>query len=86
MLCQVFRSEKKRGAYLYLAHKKTLEDVPAELIQLLGQCVSVMHLDLSKRAKLASEDIEQVKANLTEQGYHLQMPPKDNVHVVNYGV
>ncbi len=85
MLCQVYRSEKKQGAYLYLAHGKTLEDIPEELNALLGHCVPVMQLNLAKRDKLASQDIELVKQNLADQGYHLQMPPKSAVQVIDYG-
>ncbi|MCB1581868.1 MAG: YcgL domain-containing protein [Marinicella sp.] len=85
MLCQVYRSEKKQGAYLYLAHGKTLADIPEELNALLGQCVQVMQLNLAKRDKLASQNIEVVKQNLKEQGYHLQMPPKAAVQVLEYG-
>lgn len=86
MNCHIFRSEKKQGAYLYLATEKTLADIPEELQVLLGQCVEVMQLDLSKHEKLATEDIEVVKNNLQNQGYHLQMPPKDSVGVINFGV
>lgn len=85
MNCVVFRSEKKQGAYLYLATDKTLEDLPEELSALMGQCVEVMKLDLAKRTKLATQDIELVKNNLEELGYHLQMPPKNLTGVISYG-
>ena len=86
MICSVFRSEKKQGAYLYLADKKALKDIPEDLQQLLGLCVEVMQLNLAERDRLATEDIERVKSNLKEQGYHLQMPPKNNTGVINYGI
>ncbi len=85
MICFVYRSEKKQGAYLYLSRDKTLDDVPEELQGLLGRCIQVMQLNLAKREKLASEDIKLVKENLVSQGYHLQMPPKDTTGVINYG-
>ncbi len=85
MICFIYRSEKKQGAYLYLARGKSLNDVPEELMISLGACVQVMQLNLAKRNKLASQDIEQVKENLQSQGYHLQMPPKITTGVVNYG-
>ncbi len=85
MICLVYRSEKKQGAYVYLAHKKSLSDLPQELLQLLGDCVQVMQLNLSERDKLASEDIAKVRDNLETKGYHLQMPPKVTTGVVNYG-
>ncbi len=85
MICEVFKSDKKPGAYLYLAQEKTLEEIPEELQKILGQCTQVMQLNLAQRDRLASEDIESVKKNLIEQGYHLQMPPKIT-GVLNYGV
>ncbi len=86
MKCVVLRSEKKQGAYLYLAHEMSPEDVPAELMSSLGVCVEVMQLDLSERQSLASQDIEQVKENLQTVGYHLQIPPKAFTGVINYRV
>jgi uncharacterized protein YcgL (UPF0745 family) len=86
VICFVYRSEKKQGAYLYLAREKTLDDVPEDLMNVLGKCVQVMQLDLAKRAQLASQDIELVKENLIEQGYHLQIPPKITTGVINYRV
>jgi len=86
MICNIFRSEKKQGAYLYLIQEKNWEDVPEDLQKILGQSTKVMQLDLSKHTKLASEDIKSVKENLVNQGYHLQMPPKITTGVVNYGV
>lgn len=86
MNCCIFRSEKKQGAYLYLATEKVFQDIPEELQALLGHCVEVMQLDLSNHAKLATQDIELVKVNLREFGYHLQMPPKDSIGVINFGV
>ncbi len=55
-------------------------------MSVLGECVQVMQLNLAKRNKLASQDIELVKQNLSDQGYHLQMPPKNHTGVINYGV
>lgn len=85
MICFVYRSKKKQGAYLYLSRDKTLEDMPEELRSLLGECIQVMQLNLAKRDKLASQDINTVKENLSTQGYHLQMPPKDVTKVIEYG-
>ena len=85
MICYIYRSNKKTGAYLYLARETQWDDLPEELVKLLGDCTKVMQLNLAKRDKLASEDIAKVRENLKGQGYHLQMPPRDAVNVVNYG-
>lgn len=85
MLCSIYRSKKKTGVYVYLANDKTWDDLPEELIKTLGHCELSMHLNLSKRDKLASEDINAVRKNLTEQGFHVQLPPKMTTQVINYG-
>ena len=74
MICQIYRSDTKVGMYLYLAHDKQMDDLPEELLKLIGKYTHAMELDLSKKTKLANEDIEKVKANLKEQGYHVQLP------------
>jgi uncharacterized protein YcgL (UPF0745 family) len=43
-----------------------------------------MELDLYKKDKLANEDIEKVKANLKDQGYHVQLPRDIVKNVINY--
>lgn len=86
MIAHIYRSEKKNGAYLYLAEDFDLAEIPSELAIMVGTCTKVMELDLAQRNQLASEKITTVKNNLKEQGYHLQMPPQASVGVVNYGV
>lgn len=85
MNCSVWRSNKKSGAYLYLAESHDWQDLPSELRHLLGACEQVMVLNLAERNKLATEDISTVKNNLQEQGYHLQMPPRNAAGVIHYG-
>jgi len=84
MICTVYRSNKKTGAYVYCAETMAPDKLPEELQALLGTCVSVMTINLATRDKLAREDIAQVRLNLEGQGYHLQMPPKDLTQVTDY--
>ncbi len=84
MKCTVYRSNKKLGAYVYCTEAVTPDKLPDELKTLLGACESVMTLDLAIRDKLGREDIAQVRLNLKDQGYHLQMPPKDFTQVTEY--
>jgi len=84
MICKIFRSDTKNGLYVYLAEDKTIEDLPEELIKLIGKYTEAMDLDLSERSKLANEDIEKVKANLKDQGYHVQLPRDIVKNVINY--
>lgn len=77
MNCSVYRSTRKDYTYLYVAEGLTLEQLPEHLLAAFGTPAFVIDLQLSSKRKLASEDVEQVMANLRHQGYHLQLPPGD---------
>ena len=76
MECSVYRSDKKEMTYLYLARDRQPEDLPENLIGLLGDLTQVMELDLSSRPVLANADIEIVRKALESDGYYLQLPPR----------
>lgn len=76
MKCSVVRSSLKGFTYLYLLEGHDFEDVPSALKEVFGEPEFVMNLELTLERKLAYADITHVMQNLSEQGYHLQMPPK----------
>lgn len=78
MKCSVVRSSLKEFTYIYLLKGQDFEDLPTELQQAFGKPEPVMNLELTPERKLAYADINQVMKNLAEQGYHLQMPPKED--------
>ncbi len=84
MICNIYRSETKSGLYLYLKKGKEISDLPEELIKLIGKHTHAMELDLGTRNKLANEDIEAVKANLEDKGYHVQLPRDIVKDVIKY--
>ncbi len=75
MLCAIYRSTKRDQTYLYVEIRDDFSKVPPELIKNFGKPVFVMMLSLDKRDRLASADINKVRASLTEQGFYLQVPP-----------
>jgi len=79
MKCTVFRSSKKDFTYIYLLEGHDFEDLPVSLRKIFGEPETVMSLELTPERKLAYEDVKQVMKNLAEQGYHLQMPPQEDV-------
>lgn len=85
MICKIFRSDSKPGTYLYLHEEHSLEDLPSELLKLMGRYTEVMELDLSQRQKLAQVDIEQVKLDLQDKGYFLQVKQDVNRRLISYG-
>jgi len=78
MKCTVLRSGLKSFTYLYLQDGYAFEELPAALRKVFGKPTFVMNLELSSERKLALEDVNQVMQNLSENGYHLQMPPRDD--------
>jgi hypothetical protein len=75
MMAFIYRSRRKDEMYLFLRDRDDFEVVPEALRNAFGQAEFVMALDLASRDRLAREDIETVRANLRDQGFHLQMPP-----------
>lgn len=62
--------------YLYVEKKDNFEDIPEVLMQKFGHPVYVMELELTPERKLARENTQTVMDNLSENGFHLQMPPE----------
>ena len=77
MQCAIYKSLKRDEMYLYVESKGEFSRVPESLLGMVGRLEFVMELELTPERKLAREDVEEVRRNLREQGYHLQMPPKD---------
>lgn len=75
----VYKSIRKADAYLYLREEGAFELIPADLLEILGPPVFVIELLLDPDRQLAREDVNVVMRNLTEQGYHLQVPPPPGV-------
>ena len=78
MKCSVVRSSLKDYTYIYLQEGQDFEDLPAELKALFGTPELVMNLNLTAQRKLAYADVTEVRKSLSEQGYYLQMPPKED--------
>jgi len=75
MKTYIYKSSRKDELYLYLAKKDDFSDVPQALFDSMGkEPIFVMEVELTADRKLAREDIESVRKNLTTAGYHVQMP------------
>ena len=76
MRCSVFRSGKKDFHYIYLAEGKDFSELPAALRQQFGHPEPVMELDLEQVRRFAHADLQQVRRQLRQRGYYLQLPPE----------
>jgi uncharacterized protein YcgL (UPF0745 family) len=77
----VYKSNKKADSYIYLNQKDGFEKIPEQLLQLFGEPEFALEFELTNDRKLALADAKQVIQNLSEQGYYLQMPPKNNLPI-----
>lgn len=75
MLTFVYRSPKKSEMYLYLMERDNFDAVPESLLKAFGTPEFALHVNLEKRETLARENINEVRQQLKEQGFFLQMPP-----------
>jgi len=75
MLCVVYKSPKKANTYLFVKSRDDFESVPAALMTMFGSPILVTLLNLATKEKLGLADLAQVKINLIDQGFYLQLPP-----------
>lgn len=74
MLCSIYKSRKKEGAYLYLPRKDDFSEVPDQLREIFGAPELVMVIKLDKH-NLALADKQKVIDSIKQEGYFLQLPP-----------
>ena len=75
MHAYVYKSLKKADTYLYLATRDDFAGLPEPLRTQLGTLQFVLEVELTPQRRLARENPEVVRANLTARGFHLQFPP-----------
>jgi uncharacterized protein YcgL (UPF0745 family) len=76
-LCEVFRSSRREGMYLFVDRSEGMERVPEALLRQFGEPVSVMTLMLTQERSLARADASEVLAAIADKGFFLQLPPPD---------
>jgi uncharacterized protein YcgL (UPF0745 family) len=74
----VYKGNKKPNTYLYIDRKDDFDHVPSALLNLLGDLNFVLDVALDLKSSLALADINDVKNQLSKQGYFLQLPPGDS--------
>jgi uncharacterized protein YcgL (UPF0745 family) len=74
----VYKGNKKPNTYLYIDRKDDFDHVPSTLLSLLGDLKFVLDVALDLKSRLALADINEVKSQLSKQGYFLQLPPGDS--------
>ena len=75
--CVIYKTRVKQGLYLYVREKDQFKDVPDALMTQFGRPELVMVLPFSGNKSPAKIDKATLIKTLEEQGYYLQLPPKE---------
>ncbi|MFT4632557.1 MAG: hypothetical protein ACI8PP_002115 [Candidatus Pseudothioglobus sp.] len=73
--CDVYKSDKKAGLYLYVDHAEGLVRVPETLLLQFGPPRLTLSFELHGDRRMARQDPQVVLKNLSADGYHIQLPP-----------
>ena len=75
MKCEVYRSNRKAGTYLFVADAEDLGNLPDDLKARLEPLEWVMAIDLAERETLAATRPATVIDSIESRGFFLQLPP-----------
>jgi uncharacterized protein YcgL (UPF0745 family) len=75
LLCTIYRSNREKELYLFVARTEGLARVPQDLLARLGTTSEVMTIKLTPQRKLARVKAVDVLAAISANGYFLQLPP-----------
>ncbi len=73
VVCEIYKSTKLDGAYLYLKKNSNIEALPTKLTETFGIPKHVMTFLLTPEKKLAQVEAKQVLEKLEDNGYFLQL-------------
>ncbi|XOZ34296.1 YcgL domain-containing protein [Halomonadaceae bacterium KBTZ08] len=76
-LISIYRSSKREGMYVFVPRETDPATLPSTLITHFGQPVHAMDLVLTPERKLARASAADVIQAIRDQGFYLQMPPKE---------
>ncbi len=75
MLAHVYKSHRKTDTYVYLARRDDFEVLPKSVRDPLGELSFVLAVELTPERRLAHVDAAQVREQLEQRGFFLQLPP-----------
>ncbi len=75
MRCHVYKSRRRADTYVYLGQRDGFDALPPALRESLVPLEWVLDVELDGQRRLAREDATIVAANVTANGFHLQLPP-----------
>jgi len=79
MLCEIYKGKRKEDTYLFIEAPADFEQLPENIKTIFGDLSLVMELEIKNDTKLAREKAENVLGNIESNGFHIQLPPKDEI-------
>lgn len=79
LYCDIYRSTRIDGMYLYVGRAEGLARVPEDLQRRFGRAEMAMSLALTPDKVLARARAADVMEAIRQEGYYLQMPPVRSV-------
>ncbi|KAA8981861.1 hypothetical protein CK501_05240 [Halovibrio salipaludis] len=76
-LISIYRSSKREGMYVFVPRETDPATLPSSLMTYFGHPIHAMDLVLTPDRKLARASASDVIAAIGDQGFYLQMPPKE---------
>lgn len=83
LLCEIFKSSRKEGLYLYVDKRQGFAEVPVALLERFGKPISTMTLILTPEKPLARAKTSDIMAAIREQGFYLQLPPAKEEYLLD---
>lgn len=77
MQCDVYKTEKTEGLYLFVKPSQKFDELPEELHSLFINPEKFLEIKLDENKELAQVKALDVMASLNEKGYFIQFPPVD---------
>ena len=83
LLCQVFKSPRMEGMYLYVDKREGVERVPEALLARFGKPQPAMTMILSPEKRLGRAAAAEVMQAIRDKGFYLQMPPAKEAYLLD---
>lgn len=81
MQCYVYKGDNKEDHFLFLNYEFDENDIadelPKTILSMMGELSLVIEFDLQPDRVMPQANAEQVLADISAQGFYLQLPKKD---------
>jgi len=81
MECSIYKGKRNPDHYIFLPADTSISDIPANILQMMGELTLVMNLNITKDTILAQSDPVNVLAMINEKGFFIQIPPKIEINI-----